>query len=161
MKSKETINRLKKRGITAAANATKAPAVPQPQFSPKDVEAILIDVCLRELYNNGDRRDLNFVKEILTPNKITVPAGKPLESFWDIITSTGLMKAVIGFGRQGWLTLTGEGYNLMNQYGSYINFLNKTMPPGCPPEKEEKKVEQPVVHPNATPPVDEPMDGVQ
>lgn len=162
MKSRETINRLKKRGIKAAATANAAVATQQVQFTPKDVEAILIDVSLRELYNNGDRRDLDFVKEILTPNKITVPEGKPLESFWDIITSTGLMKAVIGFGKQGRLTLTSDGYNLMNQYGSYINYLNKTRAPGCPPETEEKKPEQPVVHPNATPPVaDEPMDGVQ
>lgn len=137
MKSRATINRLRKRGIQQASAGMKdaqKPAGNKPvQFSPKDIEAILIDVSLRELYNNGDRRDLDFVKEILTPNNISVSEGKALESFWDIITNSGLMKAVIGFGKNGKLTLTNDGYNLMNQFGSYMNYLNKMKAAGKGP----------------------------
>ena len=140
MKSRETINRLRKRSIKQTAVSQKGDAkkaAAPVQFSPKDIEAILIDVSLRELYNNGDRRDLDFIKEILTPNNISVSEGKALESFWDIITNSGLMKAVIGFGKNGKLTLTNDGYNLMNQYGSYMNYLNKMKAAGRGPMGDE------------------------
>ena len=147
MKSRETINRLRKRGIKQAGSgpkgAPKATGGKPVQFSPKDIEAILIDVSLRELYNNGDRRDLDFVKEILTPNNISVSEGKALESFWDIITNSGLMKAVIGFGKNGKLTLTNDGYNLMNQYGSYMNYLNKMKAAGRGPMTDDEPQQEP------------------
>lgn len=164
MKSRETINRLKKRGIKQASMAQQGGNDPaaqggqKVQFSPKDIEAILIDVSLRELYNNGDRRDLDFISEILTPNNISVSEGKALESFWDIITNTGLVKAVIGFGKNGKLTLTTDGYNLMNQYGSYINYLNKVKAVEGGTE-EPHAPEEPKPQPPATGP--EPMDGTQ
>ncbi|WP_222165805.1 hypothetical protein [Edaphocola aurantiacus] len=161
MKSRETINRLRKRGIKQASTGKDAqkPAGNKPvQFSPKDIEAILIDVSLRELYNNGDRRDLDFVKEILTPNNISVSEGKALESFWDIITNSGLMKAVIGFGKNGKLTLTNDGYNLMNQFGSYMNYLNKMKAAGKGPlSDEEPQQEHPPLQAGDT----DVVDGVQ
>lgn len=147
MKSRETINRLRKRGIKQASTGAKDAQNPAGnkavQFSPKDIEAILIDVSLRELYNNGDRRDLDFIKEILTPNNISVSEGKALESFWDIITNSGLMKAVIGFGKNGRLTLTNDGYNLMNQFGSYMNYLNKMKATGKNPLSDDEPQQDP------------------
>ncbi|WP_129020389.1 hypothetical protein [Edaphocola flava] len=161
MKSRETINRLRKRGIKQASTGKDAqnPAGNKPvQFSPKDIEAILIDVSLRELYNNGDRRDLDFVNEILTPNNISVSEGKALESFWDIITNSGLMKAVIGFGKNGKLTLTNDGYNLMNQFGSYMNYLNKMKAAGKGPLIDDEPQQD---HPTPKTGDTDLIDGVQ
>lgn len=130
----------------------------QQAISVKEAEAILIDVSLRELYNNGDKKELDFVDEILEPNQIAIPHGEPLESFWDILTNTGLMKAVIGFGKHGRLSLTNEGYQLMNQYGSYGNFLQQRQAKLLKEaESAETSVEDVTPPP---PPPSEPMDGV-
>lgn len=125
MKSRQTINRLKVRRNKQNTLSKNAQLKEQKQnLTAKQAESILIDVSLKELYNNGDKRELNFVEQILAPNKIQIPTGEPLESFWDILTNTGLMKSVIGFGKHGKIALTAEGYQLMNQYGSYCNYLN-------------------------------------
>lgn len=130
----------------------------QERISVKEAEAILIDVSLRELYNNGDKKELDFVDEILEPNKIAIPHGEPLESFWDILTNTGLMKAVIGFGKHGRLSLTNEGYQLMNQYGSYGNFLQQRQAKSREKESTTDTSVEDVTPP--PPPPAEPMDGV-
>lgn len=159
MKSRQAIKRLKSRGTRnthmLAQHPSAAPHQTEHPLSVKEAEAILIDVSLRELYNNGDKRDLDFVHDILEPNKIMIPEGQPLESFWDILTNTGLMQAVIGFGKHGRLTLTQEGYQLMNQYGSYGNFLQKRHAKIV--DTNNHNIED--VTP-APPPPTEPMDGV-
>lgn len=158
MKSRQAIKRLKSRGTRNTELLAKHPSAGPHQtehpLSVKEAEAILIDVSLRELYNNGDKRDLDFVHDILEPNKIMIPAGQPLESFWDILTNTGLMQAVIGFGKHGRLTLTQEGYQLMNQYGSYGNFLQKRHAKIVDTDTSVEDVTPP------PPPPKEPMDGV-
>ncbi len=161
MKSRQAIRRLKTRGTKHTNMLERYPAAnaqPQQPMSVKEAEAILIDVSLRELYNNGDKRELNFVDEILEPNQIAIPKGEPLESFWDILTNTGLMKAVIGFGKHGSLALTSEGYQLMNQYGSYGNFLHQRQAQLIR-DKEDPETNVDNVTPPPAPPL-EPMDGV-
>ncbi|RYD99792.1 MAG: hypothetical protein EOP54_02720 [Sphingobacteriales bacterium] len=158
MKSRQAIKRLKSRGTKniglLAQHPSGGPRQTENPLSVKEAEAILIDVSLRELYNNGDKRDLDFVHDILEPNKIMIPQGQPLESFWDIITNTGLMQAVIGFGKHGRLTLTQEGYQLMNRYGSYGNFLQKKHAKIVDADTNIEDVTPP------PPPPKEPMDGV-
>ncbi len=167
IKSRQAIRRLKTRG-TRHTDLIPRPASQMQQQRPltiKEAEAILIDVSMRELYNNGDKRELAFVEEILHPNNIDIPEGQPLESFWDILTNTGLMKSVIGFGKQGRLALTSEGYQLMNQYGSYANYLqqksqnNRAAAPATPAEPLEQDTDVEDVTPPPPPPT-EPMDGV-
>ena len=150
LKTKGAIKRLKSR--RTAKSVLQQPPLPEPErkkFSQKDAEKMLIDVSLQALYNNGDKRDLDFVSEILHPNEIKIPEGKALESFWDILTSTGLMKAVIGFGKHGRLSLTTDGYNLMNRFGSYANYLHER-------QQEREGHER---HPFGNQD-DEPMDGI-
>ena len=65
---------------------------------------------------------LDFRKEILTRHKISI-GDKYTERIWDILLSTGLVSPVIGFGNSGKLTLTNDGYQLMNKFGSYSAFL--------------------------------------
>ena len=158
MKSRHAIKRLKSRVTKNTSLQARHPSAGPHQtehpLSVKEAEAILIDVSLRELYNNGDKRDLDFVHDILEPNKIMIPEGQPLESFWDIITNTGLMQAVIGFGKHGRLMLTQEGYQLMNQYGSYGNYLQKRHAKIVEGDTNIEDVTPP------PPPPKEPMDGV-
>lgn len=161
MKSKQAIRRLKTRGTKHTSLVENYPATNaagQQPLTVKEAEAILIDVSLRELYNNGDKKELAFVEEILEPNKIAIPQGEPLESFWDILTNTGLMKAVIGFGKNGRLSLTNEGYQLMNQYGSYGNFLHQRQAQLIREKEEDQETNVDNVTPPPAPP--EPMDGV-
>ncbi len=158
MKSRHAIKRLKSRGTKntslQAQHPSAGPHQTEHPLSVKEAEAILIDVSLRELYNNGDKRDLDFVHDILKPNKIMIPERQPMESFWDIITNTGLMQAVIGFGKHGRLTLTQEGYQLMNKYGSYGNFLQKRHAKIVDTDTSVEDVTPP------PPPPTEPMDGI-
>ncbi|GEM_PF-1301175 len=161
MKSRHAIKRLKSRGTKntslLAQHPSAGPHQKEHPLSVKEAEAILIDVSLRELYNNGDKRDLDFVHDILEPNKIMIPEGQALESFWDIITNTGLMQAVIGFGKHGRLTLTQEGYQLMNQYGSYGNFLQKRHAKIT--DTDTPDIDEVIPVPTPHKPI-EPMDGV-
>lgn len=82
----------------------------------------VIDTTVRALYNDGDRMPLDFKKEILSRHKISI-SDKYTERIWDILLSTGLVSPVIGFGNSGKLTLTNDGYQLMNKFGSYSAFL--------------------------------------
>lgn len=43
----------------------------------------------------------------------------------DIMINIGLAHPVIGFGNSGKISLTNEGYQLMNQYGSYKAYLEE------------------------------------
>src|SRR5690606_41018097 len=102
IKSRQVIRRLRTRG-TRHTDLIPRPASQMQQQRPltiKEAEAILIDVSMRELYNNGDKRELAVVEEILHPNNIDMPEGEALESFWDILTNTGLVKYGNGFGKR-------------------------------------------------------------
>lgn len=148
MKSNQAVSRLKKRAIKTVANTEPENTTP-PQGNPmslKQVEAILLNVSLQELFNHGDQRDLDFVQQILAPNNIKVPEGQPLEAFWDIVNNSGFIKAKIGFGNQGRVALTKEGYQLMAKYGSYFEYLKeqeeaKNGKAPCPEKEDEVKAE--------------------
>lgn len=95
-------------------------AAPMPAQREQDIK--VIDTTVKALYNDGDRMPLDFRKEILTRHKISI-GDKYTERIWDILLSTGLVSPVIGFGNSGKLTLTNDGYQLMNKFGSYSAFL--------------------------------------
>lgn len=108
-----------------AEKAKKAPTKKQGQIqlTQKDISNILIDMSMRALYNDGDKRELRLVEDILTPNSIQFNDEKSLESYWDIITNSGFIKPSIGFGNNGKVSLSKSGFDLMNQFGGYMNFL--------------------------------------
>lgn len=99
------------------------------QLTQKDISNILIDISMKELYNQGDKRELRLVEDILTPNKIKFSNEQSLESYWDIITNSGFVKPSIGFGNNGKVSLSKAGFDLMNQFGSYMDFLRAQEPP--------------------------------
>ena len=95
----------------------------QVTLSPRDISNILIDISMRELYNDGDKRELKLVEEILSPNNIQFTDEKSLESYWDIITNSGYIKPSIGFGNNGKVTLSKAGFDLMSKFGGFKEFL--------------------------------------
>lgn len=130
-KSQSLVSRFKRRALIKCDEVAKTPTekqVPAPAaaLNAKQIESILIDMSLKALYNNGNRVDLKFVDEILKPNKVEITDDTSFETFWDIITNSGLIKAKIGFGNSGIVSITNDGYNLMNQFGSYLAYLKMT-----------------------------------
>ena len=95
-------------------------SAPMPAQREQDIK--VIDTTVKALYNDGDRMPLDFKREILNRHKIII-SDKYTERIWDILLSTGLVSPVIGFGNSGKLTLTNDGYQLMNKFGSYSAFL--------------------------------------
>lgn len=95
-------------------------SAPVPAQREQDIK--VIDTTVKALYNEGDRMPLDFKKEILNRHKLTI-SDKYTERIWDILLSTGLVSPVIGFGNAGKLSLTNDGYQLMNKFGSYSAFL--------------------------------------
>lgn len=134
-KNKHTLRRLvrcsERHLNTAACNTGSGNQAntPQPiQLTHKDISNILIDISMKELYNEGDKRELRLVEDILTPNKIQFSNEQSLESYWDIITNSGFVKPSIGFGNNGKVSLSKAGFDLMNQFGSYMDFLRAQDP---------------------------------
>lgn len=111
-KKQKIVRRFRKRCTTGA------------KVSQKEIDIQMTDIVLHKLYNNGDKKTASLKDDILIPNKIQF-TEEGVERLWDILISTGLMSAVIGFGRSGRLSITNQGYQLMNQFGSYRNFLKQ------------------------------------
>jgi len=87
-------------------------------------DAFIINTTLNELYNEGDRTTKKLRLDILQPHRIRVSEAE-YERIWEILLSTGLVNSIIGFGNNGKLTLTNEGYQLMRQFGSYAAFMEQ------------------------------------
>ena len=137
-KSTSLVTRFKKRAIikSKASKNTQASNIPatetaantplteaQALAQKQQIQAFVMDMSLKALYNNGNRQDLKFVEEILTPNNVRIDDAASLEILWDIITNTPFIKAKIGFKNDGSVSITNTGYDLMSQYGSYMNYM--------------------------------------
>lgn len=95
----------------------------QPAMTSKDVANALLNISLKALYNDGDKVELRLVEDILTPNQIQFNDDKTHESFWDILTNSGLINPSIGFGNNGKVSISKAGFDIMTHYGSYANYL--------------------------------------
>lgn len=99
-----------------------APAMTQAE---KDI--LVIDLTLKELFNDGDRQVIDFKKNVLDKYQLHYDA-KSFERYWDLLDATNLVNPVVGFGNANKLSLNTEGYNLMLKFGSYKNFLRAMNP---------------------------------
>ena len=96
----------------------------QASIGQKDLDMALIDLVLKKLYNNGDKQTASLTDDVLKPNNINYTESGS-DRLWDILISTGLVSPIVGFGRSGRLALTNDGYQLMNAFGSYSNFITQ------------------------------------
>lgn len=83
----------------------------------------VIDLVLRTLYNNADKDVLHLEEEIYKPANVQIPL-KESERLWEIMLGTGLVNPIIGFGNSGKLELSRTGYQLMAQYGGYLQYMD-------------------------------------
>jgi hypothetical protein len=91
-------------------------------LSRSEMDKRVFDIVLKTLYNNADKDVLHLEQEIYAPANISLP-HKEAERLWEVMTSSGLVTPVIGFGNAGKVELTSNGYQLMSQYGSYLDYL--------------------------------------
>lgn len=113
-------NNRKKKIVERFKNRVPLPAM----IDRKQQDSIIIDAALKAMYNEGDKIPRSLQDDVLLPNKIKL-SEKETARIWDIMINIGLVNAVIGFGNSGKLALTNEGYQLMNQFGSYSAFLDE------------------------------------
>jgi hypothetical protein len=110
----------RKKGMERFKNRVPLPAM----IDRKQQDILIIDKALESLYNDGDKVIRSLQDDVLKPNKVTL-SEKDTARLWDLMVSTGLVHAVVGFGNSGKLDLTNEGYQLMSQFGSYGAFLQE------------------------------------
>lgn len=111
------------------------------QITQEQLDVIVIDLTLRELFNNGDKVIIDFRKDVI--EKYSIPGNEhAVERFWDILDATQLVNPVVGFGNSHKLSLNSQGYNLMLQYGNYQNYVNTMMAAQQPQIQEAPQVEQ-------------------
>jgi|GEM_PF-716553 hypothetical protein len=108
-KVKKTLNKLKVNPTTVTITRS-------------EMDKRVFDIVLKTLYNNADKDVLHLEREIYAPANINLP-HKEAERLWEVMTSSGLVTPVIGFGNAGKVELTNNGYQLMSQYGSYLEYL--------------------------------------
>ncbi len=85
----------------------------------------LIEYILRTLYSHLDKNELHLEKDILAPAQVQLDE-RQLEHVREILMSTQLVKASVGFGKNGFIYLTGTGIQVLKQYKTYHNFLQAT-----------------------------------
>jgi len=110
----------KKKNLERFKNRVPLPSM----LDKKQQDILIIDKALESLYNDGDKVALSLQEDVLKPNKLQL-SEKEAGRIWDLMVNTGLVHAVIGFGNNGKLDLTNEGYQLMSQFGSYSGFLQE------------------------------------
>ena len=108
----------KRKGIERFKNRVPLPAM----MDKKTQDILIIDKALESLYNDGDKVVRSLQDDVLKPNKVMLNESG-VARLWDMMVNTGLVHPVIGFGNNGKLDLTNEGYQLMSQFGSYSAFL--------------------------------------
>lgn len=82
----------------------------------------IVDLVLRFLFNQGNKRTASLADDILAPLNIQFTENG-FDRIWDVLVGTNLVSPVIGFGRSGKLSITHEGLQIMTQFGSYANFI--------------------------------------
>jgi len=95
---------------------------PVPEIDRNEMDKNIFDVVLKYLYINADKNSLDLDKDILSNMTITLP-NREKERIWDVLTGSGWVSPIVGFGNAGKIELTNAGFQLMSQFGSYSNYL--------------------------------------
>ncbi len=130
---------------------------PTPIIDVKEIDKKVIDTVLKTLYNNADIDALQIETQIYKPNNIKL-AIKDAERLWEVLIASGWISPVIGFGNAGKVSLTREGYQLMAQYGSYMDYLEALNTQKLPQTVILPLQVQEEQDPQITPPVEKKKD---
>lgn len=98
-----------------------------PSMTKEEKDVLVIDLTLKELFNDGDRKVVDFKSNVLDKYQLHYD-NRTYERYWDLLDATNLVNPVVGFGNANKLSLNTDGYNLMLKFGSYKNFLRSINP---------------------------------
>lgn len=125
-----------------------------------ELDKNVFEVVMKVLYENAHRNALDLEKEIFAPSNIKLPVTES-QRVWDILTSSGFISPVVGFGNAGKVELTKMGFQVMSQFGGYAKYLdsqqNSNQPQTIilpiqiqqddePATEEQKTIELPAPH---------------
>lgn len=131
--------------------------LPTPVIDTKEIDKKVIDTVLKTLYNNSDIDAMQIEEQIYKPNNISLNA-KDAERMWEVLVASGWISPVIGFGNAGKITLTREGYQLMAQFGGYLQYLEALNSPQVPNTVILPLQIQEEQDPEITPPIEKKKD---
>lgn len=83
----------------------------------------VIEHIFKVLYSNLHKNEMHLENDILKPTNITF-THEQAEHLRELVVATGLIKGSIGFGKAGYVYLTGTGISIMKQYKSYHAYLH-------------------------------------
>lgn len=95
---------------------------PMPEIDRNEMDKSIFDVVMSYLYLNADKNAIDLDKDILSRMTIKLPEREK-DRVWDVLTTSGWISPVVGFGNAGKVELTQAGIQLMSQFGSYSNYL--------------------------------------
>jgi hypothetical protein len=93
-----------------------------PEIDRNEMDKSIFDVVMSYLYLNADKNAIDLDKDILSRMTIKLPEREK-DRVWDVLTTSGWISPVVGFGNAGKVELTQAGIQLMSQFGSYSNYL--------------------------------------
>ena len=125
------------------AKLKRANTKPRPEtiLDRNEIDIALIDLVLKSLYHNSHIDILHVENDIYKNANVQVPYVEA-ERLWEVMTNSGLVNPVAGFGNAGKLKLSRSGYQLMAQYGGYAEYIatvkaqNNNQPVAAAPEKK-------------------------
>lgn len=85
----------------------------------------VIEYVIQQLYQNLDKNEMHLEKDLLIPAGLELD-DKQSEHLRELLLATQLIKPSIGFGKNGFIYLTGQGIQIIKTYGSYRNFIRQT-----------------------------------
>jgi hypothetical protein len=81
----------------------------------------IIDFTLKSLYANATTNELHFEKDILSKVPVKMEPAM-VEHLMEVLMSTNLVNASIGFGKNGNFYLSNQGMQVMKNFQSYHAF---------------------------------------
>jgi len=113
---------MKKQIRIKSKNTKKIALSPSTPAERLELDKNVIDLTLRALFENADKNSIDLHKDILDKARIVLPQ-KETQRIWDVLTSSGWVSPTIGFGKAGKLELTKAGFQMMSQFGGYMQYL--------------------------------------
>jgi hypothetical protein len=85
----------------------------------------ILEYVLNALYTNLDKNELHLDNDILVPTKLEL-TDKQIEHIRELIMATNFVRSSVGFGKSGYIYLSGFGIQSLKTYGSYRNYVAAT-----------------------------------
>ncbi|MCB0698947.1 MAG: hypothetical protein H6551_12155 [Chitinophagales bacterium] len=105
------------------ANKLKKAKIKSVAIDRNEIDKQIIDLVLKTLYYNSHIDVLHMEDDIFKAANLKLPYVES-ERIWEVLLNSGLVNPVAGFGMAGKLELSRTGYQLMAQYGGYMEYMD-------------------------------------